>query len=145
MARAELAYDHHSGFFLPKKLPAGLHAAGRLMALNDPEAIEASGRLAGLSAAYDCVAADTAKLARAKKALEACPQPDRGCKLVMAPVKGTVQISDSLSTVVTTMIHHGVDLIPVLEVDRVVGVVLMTNIFDIVAQFIIEHGGSTGT
>jgi hypothetical protein len=43
------------------------------------------------------------------------------------------------------MIHHGVDLIPVLEGDKVVGVVLMTNIFDIVAQFIIEHGGSAGS
>lgn len=65
-------------------------------------------------------------------------------RTVMAPVKGTVRVTDSLSTVVTTMIHHGVDLIPVLEGDKVVGVVLMTNIFDIVAQFIIEHGGATG-
>jgi hypothetical protein len=40
------------------------------------------------------------------------------------------------------MLHHGVDLVPVLEGQRVAGVVLMTNIFDIVAQFIMEHGGA---
>jgi cytidylate kinase/CBS domain-containing protein len=75
-------------------------------------------------------------------AVTAASEPVR---TVMAPVKGTVRVTDSLSAVVTTMIHHGVDLIPVLEGDKVVGVVLMTNIFDIVAQFIIEHGGSAGS
>ncbi len=61
---------------------------------------------------------------------------------IMAPIRGTVQVDDSLSTVISTMLHHGVDLVPVLEGRRVAGVVLMTNIFDIVAQFVMEHGGT---
>jgi len=65
-------------------------------------------------------------------------------KTVMAPIRGTVQAGDSLSTVVTTMLFHGVDLVAVLDGTRVVGVVLMTNIFDIVAQFVMEHGGDNG-
>ena len=63
---------------------------------------------------------------------------------IMVPIRGTVQVSDSLSTVISTMLHHGVDLVPVLDGQKVAGVVLMTNIFDIVAQFIMEHGGSRG-
>ena len=63
---------------------------------------------------------------------------------IMVPIRGSVQVSDSLSTVISTMLHHGVDLIPVLDGQRVAGGVLMTNIFDIVAQFIMEHGGSPG-
>jgi cytidylate kinase len=63
---------------------------------------------------------------------------------IVAEIKGAVQASDSLSTVISTMLHHGVDLVPVLEGRRVVGVVLMTNVFDIVAQFVIEHGGRVG-
>ena len=60
----------------------------------------------------------------------------------MVPIRGSVQVSDSLSTVISTMLHHGVDLVPVLDGQTVAGVVLMTNIFDIVAQFVMEHGGS---
>jgi cytidylate kinase len=63
---------------------------------------------------------------------------------IMVPIRGTVQVSDSLSTVISTMLHHGVDLVPVLDGQRVAGVVLMTNIFDIVAQFVMEHGGTGG-
>lgn len=63
---------------------------------------------------------------------------------VMVPIKGTVQINDSLSTVISTMLAHGIDLVPVLDGEKVAGVVLMTNIFDIVAQFIMEHGTPTG-
>jgi cytidylate kinase len=62
-------------------------------------------------------------------------------KSVMAPIRGTVNADDSLSTVISTMLYHGVDLVAVLDGGRVVGVVLMTNIFDIIAQFVMEHGG----
>jgi len=62
---------------------------------------------------------------------------------VMVPIRGEVQVDDSLSTVVTTMLFHGIDLVAVLDGTKVVGVVLMTNIFDIVAQFVMEHGGGT--
>jgi CBS domain-containing protein len=67
-------------------------------------------------------------------------------RTVMVPIKGTVQIDDNLSTVISTMLSHGIDLVPVLDGEKVAGVVLMTNIFDIVAQFIMEHGkGQVGT
>ena len=59
---------------------------------------------------------------------------------VMVPIKGTVQVNDTLSTVISTMLFHSVDLVPVLEGEKVAGVILMTNIFDIVAQFIMEYG-----
>ena len=60
---------------------------------------------------------------------------------VMGQVRGVVRPGDPLSTVVATMIREGVDLVPVLEGRRVAGVVLMTNIFDLVAEYIMEHGG----
>ena len=63
---------------------------------------------------------------------------------VMVPIKGTVQVDDSLSTVISTMLYHGVDLVAVLDGEKVAGVVLMTNIFDIVAQFIMEYGQAPG-
>jgi len=62
-------------------------------------------------------------------------------RTVMRPVRATVNVEDSLSTVITTMLLRGVDLLPVLDGERVAGVVVMTNIFDVVAQFIMESGG----
>ena len=86
VAGATLAYDPHTGCFLPKELPPRLHAAGRLLGFDDPRAVEASGRLAGLRAAADCgAAADTAS---AENRLSALPAPAAGCKLVTAPGKG---------------------------------------------------------
>jgi CBS domain-containing protein len=70
-------------------------------------------------------------------AIEASTTPIQS---VMVPIKGTVQVDDSLSTVISTMLHHGVDLVAVLDGEKVAGVVLMTNIFDIIAQFIMEYG-----
>ncbi len=63
----------------------------------------------------------------------------------MVPIKGTVQVDDSLSTVISTMLYHGVDLVAALDGEKVAGVVLMTNIFDIVAQFIMEYGQPIGS
>ena len=73
-----------------------------------------------------------------KSAIEAAHTPIHS---VMVPIKGTVQVDDNLSTVITTMLHNGIDLVPVLDGSKVAGVVLMTNIFDIIAQFVMEHGG----
>lgn len=63
---------------------------------------------------------------------------------VMVPIRGTVQMDDSLSTVISTMLCHNIDLVAVLDGRRVVGVILMTEIFDIIAQFVMEHGGDSG-
>jgi sarcosine oxidase subunit alpha len=54
LARAKMAYKNDTGFFVPEELPPGVHAAGRLLGLHHPLAIEASGHLAGLEAAADC-------------------------------------------------------------------------------------------
>jgi cytidylate kinase len=76
-----------------------------------------------------------------KAALDASKESVR---TVMVPIRGAVQVDDSLSTVITTMLFHGIDLVAVLDGTKVVGVVLMTNIFDIIAQFVMEHGGTSG-
>ena len=70
----------------------------------------------------------------------AVEEANRRINMVMVPIKGAVQVDDTLSTVITTMLHHGIDLVPVLDGEKVAGVVLMTNIFDIIAQFVMEHG-----
>ena len=77
-----------------------------------------------------------------RAAIEASRTP---IQAVMVPIKGTVQVDDTLSTVISTMLYHGVDLVAVLDGEKVAGVVLMTNIFDIVAQFIMEYGQAPGT
>lgn len=72
-----------------------------------------------------------------KAAIDACKE---SVKSVMVPIRGAVKADDSLSTVISSMIFHSIDLVTVLDGSKVVGVVLMTDIFDIVAQFVMEHG-----
>jgi sarcosine oxidase subunit alpha len=88
LAHAKLVYDHHTGYFIPRKLPQKLHAAGRMLGLNDPQSIEASGRLAGLSAVANCKLSVEDKINAARDELRQLPGPQRGCKLVTAPVEG---------------------------------------------------------
>ena len=71
-----------------------------------------------------------------RAAIEASTEP---VSTVMAPIRATVEPDDPLSTVITSMIRYGVDLVPVTEGDTIVGVVLMTDIFDLVAQYIMEN------
>ncbi len=88
LAQAKMGYDFFTGFFLPKQLPPKVHAAGRLLGLSDSESIEASGHLAGLSAAADCGAPVHNILKDAREKLEQLPSPARGSKLVQAPGTG---------------------------------------------------------
>jgi len=88
VALGTLKYDNHTGFFLPDQLPEKMHAAGRILGLNDPLSIEASGTLAGIQAAFDCESGSIKEIGDAKRALEDLPGPVRGTKLVTAPVKG---------------------------------------------------------
>ena len=83
-----LKYDTHTGCFLPERMPEKMHAAGRVLGLNDALSIEASGTLAGLKAAFDCENASIQEIGEAEKALDALPGPVRGTKLGTAPVKG---------------------------------------------------------
>jgi len=88
MAQASLEFDHHTGFFLPKNLPAKMHAAGRMLGLSHPWSIETSGTLAGLKAAADCGEAVDGEIIEIRQNLTSLPGPAKGCKMVMAPVKG---------------------------------------------------------
>ena len=88
LAQARLRYDAHTGYFLPADLPAKMHAAGSLTGRNHPLAIEASGRLAGLTAAADCGRDTADAIAAAAARLSRLPGPERGTKLVTAPVNG---------------------------------------------------------
>jgi sarcosine oxidase subunit alpha len=88
LAQTKLAYDSHTGFFLPQQRPAKIQVAGRLLGLNQPSAIEASGRLAGILAAADCNVSVESQLNEARENLNHLPGPDKGCKLVTAPVGG---------------------------------------------------------
>ena len=88
LTQAKMAYDIHTGFFIPKQLPPKVHAAGRLLGLKDCLAIETSGHIAGLSAAADCGAPVGNDLKRAIKDQKHLPGPARGSKVVQAPGTG---------------------------------------------------------
>jgi sarcosine oxidase subunit alpha len=87
-AGARLVYDTHTGYFRPKDLPAKMFAAGRMTGCNHHFSIEASGRRAGLQAAAACGADNRKAMEEAGKKLAGLPGPERGSKLVTAPVKG---------------------------------------------------------
>lgn len=53
MTSTKFSYNEYTGSSLPVKTPDKIHVAGRLNGLQHPEAIENSGRLAGLKAAAD--------------------------------------------------------------------------------------------
>jgi len=88
LAQAKMAYDVFTGFFLPRQLPDRVHAAGRMLGLQDSRSIEISGRVAGLSAAADCGQSVKGELKRATQELKDLPGPVRGLKLVQAPGTG---------------------------------------------------------
>ena len=88
LAQAKMVYDSHSGYFLPQKLPEKMFSAGRMTGRSHPQAIEASGRLAGLKALAALGVIDDTAVSSAEKAAAVLPGVDQGCKLVTAPVKG---------------------------------------------------------
>jgi sarcosine oxidase subunit alpha len=88
MAQAKLEFDPHTGFFLPKNLPAKMHAAGRMLGLSHPWSIETSGTLAGLLAAADCGVGVDGEINQVRQNLATLDGPQKGCKMVTAPVPG---------------------------------------------------------
>lgn len=86
---AKQVYDHRTGFFLPRLLPPGMRACGRIMGFDDFGSLAADGRLAGLNAAADCGLTLKKEIASAAKKLASLPGPERGSKLAAAPVKGS--------------------------------------------------------
>ncbi len=59
---------------------------------------------------------------------------------VMLPIRATVSHDESVDRVVAAMLEHDVDLIPVTEGARTVGVIMMTDVFDNVAEYLLERG-----
>jgi sarcosine oxidase subunit alpha len=88
LAGAKMYHDHFTNFFLPEELPPKVHSAGRLQGLTDTFSIEASGRLAGLSASFDCGVPVREHLKDAREELEQMPGPTEGSRLVQAPGPG---------------------------------------------------------
>ncbi|MDX2445889.1 MAG: 2Fe-2S iron-sulfur cluster-binding protein [Desulfobacterales bacterium] len=88
LAQAKMAYDNHTGYFLPQDLPENMFSGGRMTGCNHPQSVEASGRLAGIKALAAIDMINDAAVSVAKKAAALLPGADRGCKLVTAPVKG---------------------------------------------------------
>jgi sarcosine oxidase subunit alpha len=82
----KMAYDFHTGYYLPKDYPPGIFAAGRLLGFQNPEAIQVSGELAGLLSAETCGAGVAKHVKVARERLAELPGPLRGSKLVQAPV-----------------------------------------------------------
>ena len=79
----KMKFDEHTGFFLPKQTPFGVHATGRMLGYNDPKAIETHGTLAGLKAAKDA-GADVLFIDIEKK-LAGLPGPVRGNNIAFSP------------------------------------------------------------
>ena len=88
LAGAKMSHDHFTNFFLPEVLPPKVHYAGRLQGLTDSLSIEASGRLAGLSASFDCGMHVKDHLKNVRDEMEQLPGPAAGSKLVQAPGRG---------------------------------------------------------
>lgn len=88
LVQAKLKFDYRTGYFLPVDLPGGVYPAGRLMGLNHPLSIEASGRMAGQKAAFACGLHVASSIEDAQSELNRLPGPEIGTKLVTAPVKG---------------------------------------------------------
>lgn len=63
---------------------------------------------------------------------------------ITAPIRASVHPRDEISLVVATMLQHGVDLLPVIEDRKPVGVILMTEVFDTVAEHLMEAYGDEG-
>ncbi len=88
MVEAKLKFDRHTGFFLAEHLPEKMHAAGRMLGFSHPWSIETSGTLAGLEAALDCGVDVAGQINDIRGNLVSLPGPEKGCNMVMAPVKG---------------------------------------------------------
>ncbi len=88
LAGAEQYYDRRTGFFLPKNTPAGLFSAGSATGLFHFEAVEVSGRLAGLRAAVFCGASSEKEIQRSMEELGRLPGTVRGNWTIKAPGPG---------------------------------------------------------
>jgi sarcosine oxidase subunit alpha len=73
VAGTPMIYDSLTARYLPKELPPGIQAAGRVLALDNTETIEVQGKLAGLKALQDVGLDVSAELEAARDALASLP------------------------------------------------------------------------
>lgn len=64
--------------------------------------------------------------------------------MVMQPIRATVAHDDTVDAVLSTMLEQDVDLLPVTQGAKTVGVVMMTDVFDHVAEYILEKSAKAG-
>ncbi|MFH1350731.1 MAG: 2Fe-2S iron-sulfur cluster-binding protein [Pseudomonadota bacterium] len=88
VAGAAMVYDPYTAQFLPKELPPGVHAGGRILGLHDTKAIKVQGRMAGLEALQDLGVDVETALKRAKDELSFLPGAGAGLNLVNTPGRG---------------------------------------------------------
>ena len=109
VAGASMAYDATTSQFLPKERPPGVHAAGRVLALDNTEAIEAQGEVAGLKALKD-VGLDVGKnLKAAHEALASLPGPGKGWNAVDTSGKGWKRFVSFDEDVTVTQIEEAME------------------------------------
>jgi CBS domain-containing protein len=69
-------------------------------------------------------------------------QAERPVSEVMSPVKVSVKADDSLAKALFLMIHENVGMMPVMDENKVVGMVRLTDLFQEVSQAILEKTGA---
>jgi sarcosine oxidase subunit alpha len=84
LAQARMTYNKDIRFFLAEALPPKMHVAGGLLGLENPEAIETSGHLAGLEAAAEFGFSLVERIKEAREKLQDLEGPRRGSELVRA-------------------------------------------------------------
>jgi sarcosine oxidase, subunit alpha len=114
LAGGQLAYDDHTGFFLPHDLPSKMRVCGRIKGLHDPASLTADGALAGLQAAADCGRDTAGEIAHAAVRLAESKGAPRGSKRVTAPVGGSKTFvcfdEDGTLKNVRQAMHQGFDV-----------------------------------
>lgn len=87
----------------------------------------ANGDPASLSALVEGTFAENCKAAAAKPVKE-----------VMIPIRVTLDVNDSVVKAAFVMLQEGVDLVPVMDGDKVAGVLRMTDVFNELTKIVIE-------
>ena len=87
-AGARFRHGEHTRTFELERLPPDVFAAGGVLRLTDLEALNCSGRIAGLEAAAACGASVGDALTRERARLADLPGPARGSSIVRGPAAG---------------------------------------------------------
>ncbi len=88
LSGAKMIYDPQTDFFLPESLPPGVFAGGMVLGFTDPEAVEGSGTLAGLSAVSSCGVSVERSIREIEETLHTLPGPCRNGSAVRVPTSG---------------------------------------------------------